>query len=180
MYNQGFVSNSFTYEGKINVKLKCKDKIYTLNTHNTGTKLLVDTIAKALSGTSVADNVPRYLDFIYGEKDDKGVYIKEDSLLKTVIPFVGKVYGDMAKTPDLDENCSCLLLSATISAADRNLIQTTPNKQLRMLDSKKQPLAFIENPILDTLYDSLKDGTDAIIEWRMIFSNKVEEELDNE
>ena len=49
-----------------------------------------------------------------------------------------------------------------------------------MLDSKKQPLAFIENPILDTLYDSLKDGTDAIIEWRMIFSNKVEEELDNE
>lgn len=177
MYNKGLLSNSFTYEGMVNIKLKRNGKIYALNTYNTGTKLLVDTIAKALSGTSVAENIPRYLDFVYGEKNDDGSYKNESSLLKTSIPFVGKVYGDMAKTSDIDENASCLLLSATISAADRNLVQTCPNKQLRMLDSNSNVLAFIDNKnnLLDTLYDSLKDGTDAIIEWRMIFSNKMEE-----
>lgn len=177
MYNKGLLSNSFIYEGMVNIKLKHNGKIYALNTYNTGTKLLVDTIAKALSGTSVSENIPRYLDFVYGEKNDEGSYKNKSSLLKSSIPFVGKVYGEMAKTSEIDENASCLLLSATISAADVHSVPNCLNPQLSMLDSSNNVLAFIDdkNKLLTTLYDSLKDGTDAIIEWRMIFSNKMEE-----
>lgn len=180
MYNKGLISNSFIYEGKINIKLKNKEKSYTLKAHNTGTKLLVNTIAKALSGANISENIPRYLDFIYGEKENGEYKNKPTSILKSIIPFTGKVYGDVAKTPELaqDENCSCLLLSATISANDRHVVQNAPNKQLRMLNSNQEALAIIENKdnLLDLLYESLKDGTDAILEWRMIFSNKIAEE----
>ena len=37
MYNKGLLSNSFTYEGMVNIKLKRNGKIYALNTYNTGT-----------------------------------------------------------------------------------------------------------------------------------------------
>lgn len=180
MYNQGFISNSFTYEGKINIKLKNKNKTFTLKVHNEGTKFLADTIAKALSGANISENIPRYLSFICGEKDEKGNINSPESLLTSNIPFIGKVYGDMARTSDMPENWGCLLLSVTISATDRLLKINTPNKQLRMISSDGTLLAYIEDPILDTLYDSLKDGTDAIIEWRMIFANKVEEAVSNE
>ena len=178
MYNKGLLSNSFTYEGVVNIKLKRNGKVYALNIHNTGTKLLVETIAKALSGTNVTENIPKYLTFICGEKNlETGEYITVSKLLRNKIPFVGKVYGDVAKTDKMNENSSCLLLSATISAADVNPVNISNNKQLRMLDSNDNILATIDNKneLLNTLYDSLKDGTDAIIEWRMIFSNKVEE-----
>lgn len=175
MFNKGLVSNSFTYEGEVSFKLKRNNKLYTINTHNAGTKFLVDAIAKALAGNDITSNLPKYLDFIYTFTNDGEEQIGK--LITSPTPFTGIVWGDAASVETLDNNTSCLLLSATIAATEKLTvaIEEVDSIQLCMKSLNGDILAYIKDDVLKDLYQSLTDGTDAVIEWRMLFKNKIEE-----
>lgn len=177
---QGNVSNSITYKGNVTFKLRRNGKTYSLYTFNKGTTYLTDTITQALAGQDISSRIPTYLNLMYSNKgaDDTN----KISLLTHSVPFSGRVWGESAKSTvdDTYKDYSTLLLTATILPSDiisgGNVDNCSLHLVMQSVDSKE--LATISedtlNGNLHTLYKSLCNGTEAIIEWRMIFMNGVE------
>lgn len=167
MQSNGLISNFIDYTGKVTFKLKRGNKVYPLTTHNTGTQLLMDTLAKFMAGywNEVKDNVPKYLDF--GYLDDKG---KFNTVLYQEIPFVGIV-----SSSNPDAVGSVVTLNATIPCTAVREITNEPDKwRLCTKTSSGEILATIDEfSLLDGLYDSLISSADAIIEWKLVFSNSI-------
>lgn len=175
MNNKGFISNSFTYEGKVDFKLQKNGKLYSIQTDNEGTKYLLDVISKALSGQDISKDIPKYIDFIC--IDNNG---EELSLINHLVPITGAVWGALAcENTEIDINSNgCLLLSGNIEATNKISISENDYNnefQLCLCSATKNKLAIIQNESLKNLYLSLTEGTDAIIEWRMVFTNKIKE-----
>ena len=177
MINKGYIGNSFTYNGKVSFKLKRNGREYSLYTHNEGTKYLWDTVTKALAGQNVSDRVPRYIDFEYVLKEIVDTKEKEvpHSLITEPIPFTGIVWGEMAQEVTSEHN-GTLMLTAVITANDKLSVDTSnpsiTRLQLTMKSKEGRTLATVSDDSLYDLYNSLTEGTDAVIEWRMIFKNE--------
>lgn len=178
MNTKGFISNLLNYSGQVNINLVRNGKVFTVPFLNKGTKLLTNAIAKALAGQDISDTLPRYLDFTYVIEQD-GEDTQEGRLINTKIPFVGIVWGDVALPANIqDPEGSALLLQATISSADKVIVTNLDSiKDFRLCITTKtgEVLAFVSDPTLKDMYNALSEGTDAIIEWRMLFHNNIKE-----
>lgn len=157
------LSNSISYQGCVEVTLNTKGHKRPMLLHNSGTKHLFDTITRALAGYSINGAIPRYIDIQYQRTPD--VF---NSALTSLIPFVGIVYGDAAEAGDTEGR---LLLNATVTSEDKQPIATLTQPRLVILDANARPLALIEGDQIKSLWDAITDATDAIIEWKLIFSN---------
>lgn len=161
---QSIALNNFQYKGTVSITLDVlghKSKQYFFNA---GTKHLFDTITKALAGYSIAECTPRFLDVQHQITSTEYA-----SVLRTTIPFTGIVYGDAAEASDND---GVLLLNATITAEDKQPLRALHNPRIVMTDAFKRELAIIDEASIQAIWDSINQSTDAIVEWRLQFSNK--------
>lgn len=195
MHNKGEILNGIDYTGKVSFKLRRKGKEYSLPIKNAGTKFLRDLICKALKGESIIQDVPRYLNFIYYKVDDSSPH----SLLYSPVLIDNKFYGEAAGTTET-ESALCLraliAFSDILSQVNLRTMNNISKVQLTLETSPKGTsqqgdiLAYLEDIYdgekwlsdnLVTLYESIngntekvgETGTDALIEWRMIFRNGV-------
>jgi hypothetical protein len=172
MYSKSSVSNTITYKGTVNFKLNNKGNIYTLNFSNTGTQYLTDTIAKALCGQNISDRLPRFLNIVADNGD------KKLPLLRQMVPFTGITWGDVVKPKN---NGTAVLLTATILPTDKLPLSNVDSYtlELQMQSNTNETLAIIRSTPDDTslhdMYNSLNDGTSAIVEWCMEFDFITEE-----
>ena len=157
------LNNTISYQGCVQVTLNTKGHKRPLLLLNSGTKHLFDTITRALAGYSINGATPRYIDVQY--KQTPEMYA---SALTSLIPFVGIVYGEAAEA---GENDGRLLLNATITNDDKQPVAIVNSPRLVILDASKRVLAQIEGEQIKTLWDAITASTDAIVEWKLIFSN---------
>jgi hypothetical protein len=194
MHNTGQISNHISYEGKVTFKLIRNNKEYDLFTKNAGTKFLRDLVCRALLGSDITDDLPRYMNFTYTYKDDSNILRTSNLLLQRVL-IDTKTTGEAAGTTEVE---SVLLLKALISFSDLlseiNLRELDGIRSVQLtlesrgVNGRGQILASIEDihdgekwvtDNLVNLYESINGklndpgvtGTDAMIEWRMIFRN---------
>lgn len=158
---QSNIENNIYYRGEVNIKAKRNGKIYNIDFHNTGTNLLTDTIAKALAGQDISEQIPKYLNFTYKNGDKVGV------LIRRPVPFTGIVWK-----PATNNECSCLYLTATIIASDKQatIVTNTTEAFLEMQTLYGQTLATMTHEDLIKFYDILNEGTDLVVEWKMYFN----------
>jgi len=159
---KAIIGNSISYRGNLSVTLNVKGHKYPFTFNNHGTKHLLDTITRALAGYSITGATPRYIDFQHTL--DGTQY---QSVLKNLVPFTGIVYGEAA---DAEENEGRVLLNATLTYEDKQYITTLYSPRLVILDDEKRVLAEITEGDFQTLWNSITDATDALIEWKMIFT----------
>ena len=161
---QSTALNNLQYQGTVSITLDVLGHSSKQYFFNAGTKHLFDTITKALAGYSITDCVPRYLDV-----QQQITTTEYASVLRTTIPFTGIVYGDAAEAPD---DKGILLLNATITAEDKQPLKALRSPRIIITDTSKRPLAIIDDASIQTIWDSINESTDAIVEWRLQFSNK--------
>ena len=164
MYEIGAkISNSISYQGCVEVTLNTKGRKRPMFLHNEGTKHLFDTISRALAGYSINGATPRYIDIQYLTIGDEYT-----SALTSLIPLVGTVYGEAAEAGEADGR---LLVNATITCEDKQPLTTLNSPRLVILDANHRPLTLIKGDQIKALWEAITDATDAIIEWKLIFSN---------
>lgn len=164
------------YTGKVSIRLKNKTK--PLIFKNEGTLQLGSLIADILSGSSTAINslssrVPQWIGFevMIGEQ-----YVP---LLNRQVPFTAIVTGDSVQDNNPPQNViGKIQFTATIMNI-AVIVRTGLGQsyRLKMLNSSGEALAYIydnrssgQNQ-LELLYNALKGGQDALIDWIMYFSN---------
>lgn len=161
---KGIIENKVSYQGNVSLSLKNKGEHIVYSIKNSGTKLLLDTITRALAGYSIENSIPKYID-IQVSYDGKSSYTS--GLLKA-IPLVGVVYGEPAGA---EKNNGVLLLNATITYADKAPISAMTDARLVLLTEDMKVLASIEDDSGDitTMWESITSSTDAIVEWKLSF-----------
>ncbi len=156
------VSNTFSYNGSVNISLKTKGRIYPFSFHNTGTKLLLDTVTKALCGEDISDSRPTHLDI---QHLVAGKYV---SALKSPVPLTGAVWGTAAQA---SPNEGVVLVNGVITEEDKEItVGTLTSPKLVITTDSGGILASIDSSNIQTMFSSITESTDALIEWRMIFT----------
>lgn len=157
--------NTISYTGTVNITLNTKGHKSPLKLKNSGTKHLMDTIARALAGYSINGCTPRYVDI--QQQLDGEPY---ETVLRSRVPFTGIVHGVPAGA-DVGSDCSKILMNATITYEDKQPIAVlNSTARLVMLDSAMRPLATINSDI-PLLWEKITESTDAFIEWTLTFEN---------
>lgn len=167
MNNTSSVSSTSTvldYHGFLNVKLKHKGKVFPFTFVNNGTKFLFDTITKFLAGYEVSDCVPKYFDF--QTKTSSGEYV---SCLQSTIRLTGAVYGDMAQASSSDGR---VMYNAIVTYEDKSSRSALVSPRVVLKDSSNNVIAVIQNENLHEVWESIVKGTEAVIEWTMVFKNQ--------
>lgn len=163
------LGNYVGYSGKVKVSLSCNGSTREVLLTNSGTKTLWNTIAKALAGYNISNEVPKYFDMV----DSNGT-----SLLINKILFRGTVWGEEV---DNSTESTSVRLTATVTSTDKLLSTLSGGRQcnLRMYSaSGKNHMAQIsdtQDGVLRELYNTINVGTNAIFEWTLTFSNKSSE-----
>jgi hypothetical protein len=161
------ISNEISYKGVVTVTLNTQGHKRPFQMYNTGTKHLFDTISRAIAGYDITGSTPRYIDIQYTVSPD--VY---ETALSTRIPFTGIVYGEAAEA---NSNEGRVLLNATITAEDKQPLNSLSDARLVILDSNRNPLAIIggsSSARVQELWDAITNSTDAMVEWALIFKGE--------
>lgn len=158
------------YSGFLNIKLKHKGKEFPFLFVNSGTQFLFDTITKFLAGYTVYDCVPKYFD-LQTKVDNQ--YI---TCLQSQIRLTGAVYGDAAeaKRSSLNESKTAegrVMYNAIVTYEDKSSRTTLNSPRVVLKDASNNIIAFIESSELQTVWDSIVRGTEAVMEWTMVFKN---------
>lgn len=158
-------NNTFSYRGEVTVSIKNKGVTFPSFMINQGTKHLLDTVTRALAGYSIKEFVPRYVDIVHGSPK------LEDSPSCLVQPCLlsGVVYGAPAEATDSE---GVLLLNSIITYEDKRNIATLDNPKIVLRDASSNILAYVESATVNDLWEKITDGSEALIEWKMIFTNK--------
>jgi len=150
------MNNKLIYQGKISVKLKVKDKIFNLNTHNEGSVTLFKMFAKILAGEDITqDEKPYVIDLqaLNGE-------IWTSCLTNKLIP--NKFY-----TLDADSDWVTIL---NTSITPSNIISIVGSSfRIVLLNKLNNELATA--PIEDTLLEKVLQGSQALVEWSLGVKN---------
>lgn len=162
-----------SYSGIVDITFKRGDtEIRKATVHNAGLDALFMTVCKALAGYSISEDRPIYVDLRKGPfSSDSGT-----SILTKRVSVSGSSYSF-----DTDVNKWTCKLSATISYADiTSPAELSSEEELRLYltNGKKTPsdLAYLtlkEEGSVPSELDNLKPGTQALIQWKMCFSNAI-------
>ena len=164
-------SSNISYSGFLNVKLKHKGKVFPFMFVNSGTQFLFDTITKFLAGYTVYDCVPKYFDF-QTKVDNRYV-----TCLQSEVRLTGAVYGESAGATQSKDNESKsaegrVMYNAIVTYEDKSSRTTLNSPRVVLKDSSDNIIAFIENERLQSVWESIVKGTEAVIEWTMVFKNQ--------
>lgn len=165
-------TSNISYNGFLNVKLKHKGKVFPFMFVNSGTQFLFDTITKFLAGYTVYDCVPKYFDF--QTKNDDNNYV---TCLQSSVKLTGAVYGEAAGAQRSNDNESKstegrVMYNAIVTYEDKSSRTTLNSPRVVLKDSSNNIIAFIENQQLQSVWDSIVKGTEAVMEWTMVFKNQ--------
>ena len=182
-------TNSFQYSGIARVHLTQKGKEYSFTVHNQGTDNLGNFFMKSLSGyystniDAYKSDRPQWFSFEY--EDAPGNWIP---LIKSVVPFTGTTYGNAVNSSN-DPTGTIAKVQFTAAIPTSAVIRRSNlnGKAIRMVmwnnNIPKQPLAFIQGVVnsadtigsnIKLLYEALRSGQDAVVDWIMYILNKVE------
>lgn len=181
---KGNVSNSITYEGKLTLKYRKNNKVFSIK--NTGTQALTNLIVKALCNVDISNSVPKFLGFnklsgtVSAEENENGgntltTNINSTTVLRNQVPFTGIIYNapEVPSLADEQNNIpqSSIKLTATILPTDiLNSGVGGGSFELVMYSRDgKTRLATIKDDSLSSMYQAVCNGVEAIIEWEMIF-----------
>ena len=158
---QSTVSLPFSYTSDISVKFECKGKPFILNFKNKGEQHLFDIITKALCGYSITDALPETFD----------ITSNGNTCLRHPVYFSGGVWGDA-----VDENrvnCGMMSLNTVVTYEDKISITKLTNPQLLLKGRDGQVLCSISDigGQIQTMWELITQDTNALIEWKLIFSN---------
>ena len=164
------ISSGIGYEGEVTLKLsngKTVSKTYTL--HNRGKEGLWKLLARAVTGYDVRSEAPRFIDVVNFLND--GNYV---SCLKSKLKITGGVYGDLASDGASSEDSVSAKFTTVLTANDK-ISNLSPAYPSFVLYSNNAELAIVkgkyEDPDIATLINSVANGIDVIIEWKMTFKN---------
>lgn len=163
---KGKIQENISYNGTIKVIVNDRGHKYELNLHNQGTKLLYDTVTKALAGYSIQNDVPKYIDITYSD-NESGTY--KSALLSPVV-ITGIIFGAPAAATSNDGK---LLLNTEIDNSKKAPTSYSgDNWRLELLSVSKGILAIIENTNgqVKTIYDNITETNEVLIEWTLKFS----------
>lgn len=151
------------YKGKVNLQLKIKDQIISIDNHNAGLLGLSLSFCKFITGNSITENdIPIYIDLTKSDEEfDIG-----DSILINKIRLSGRFFeldptsnNYVAKFNAVISNSS---LTETISRADSNYF-----KLILYTAGNPQTALATMNVSAETL-SLITPGTQAIVEWSMM------------
>ena len=152
--------SSFSYSGKVTIKLKLKNKVIPIYTHNQGTTELFLLFAKLLSGTVITKNeLPYYLDI--QATDDSGKYIS--CLQNKIIAVSSYKMKNSTYVTTVEGTVYYQNISSNIS--------TYSGHRLALLSRSNALLAYILIDY-DTYLSRLSPGTQAVISWELSLDNQ--------
>lgn len=162
---QGMLNTDVAYAGQVQMYVETNGGRIEVCEHNSGTKVLWNTLARAILGQDVKGSVPKYIDIVY---PDTGT-----SLLFRRLPFSNVVMGDLAeKNKQKSDTHTSVRLSAVLMNEYKTQSSAIGTLQLRMLNNNNEVLAKIDSPsALSDIYTSVVPGVNAVIEWTMTFSD---------
>lgn len=151
------------YKGKVNVKLRIKDKVVSINNHNAGLKPLSLSFAKFITGNPITENdIPVYLDLTKAHTENDPAV----SMLITKVRLSGRYFELDSETDTYVAKFNAVIsnssLTETISRSDTSIFKLvlctagTPQTPLATMDVSAETLSLIT------------PGTQAIIEWTMM------------
>ena len=173
---KGQITDNINYDGNIKVTINNKGRKSELKLHNSGTKLLFDTVTKALAGYSIKNETPQYIDIKYTRNNES---INDDtnpliSALSSPVVLTGKVYGEPAGASS-DVNYGRVQFEAELDHSVKIDNITGFNWRLELLSRSKQKLADIvdtnETHQVLYIYNAINNTNEVIIEWALQFSN---------
>ena len=164
-------SNTIQYTGKVKVEYFIGDKLQkSKEYHNTGCIPLFSFLGDCLTGTLVADNLPRFIRLFLVDASDEGSY--DNQVTATAIPC-STIYKEDSLNPDKTQvNYKFIVPFSYLSAgeeANKIAIYSTRN---RGEGNKANPSAYfiLKN---GSSYDPIVgDGkTNLVLTWTMTISN---------
>lgn len=155
--------NSFSYKGNVNIKLKRNNKLFQFKCLNAGTIQFLTMLSKVVAGYAPDECIPRYIDF---QTNDANGY---RSALVSDVRLTGVVYGEQAGAT---HTTAKTLFNGFIGYEDKGSESTLSDPRLVLLDAKKNVVAWVQDENLNTVWETLVKGTEAVIEWTMSFENK--------
>ncbi len=153
---------NIVYQGNVNFRLKLKDKIYDISTHNEGMPALFKAISMALAGYNIKEYLPTYIRVLDSNDDSKS---KKD------ITVSGRAFNY-----DSDTNQWCTKFTANIpyNVVDGGL--TSSDKiaiyapHINVNDNDIEKLAVV-NITDSSIISAFQQGTELIVEWKMYTDN---------
>lgn len=151
----GKIATNIGYSGVVDIKKQFNGNLNILTTHNSGTNALFKSLAKALAGYSIKNEIPSAIRII----DDEGNSI----LSRGSVPLSGGVYdleGDTWKT------------SYSFSLTSNDIVGTIidgTEYRLQMLSNNNDILA---ETIIDGDNLNISKQMSLVVKWDMILSNK--------
>lgn len=181
-------TSNFNYNGKLAVKLKLKDKIYNINTHNNGFQDLFYFLTHALAGNLLKSYLPSTVALYMSKEDGElepesplDLRSKYEFKLNNSIPITARTVIPPGGYPDdesFDEvrNSYSTSITATIPYSTNiekiigqgNLYSN--RTFLIVLNSTSAPLAFFK--IDFEILAQLTEGTQILIDWFLYFKNE--------
>ena len=154
------IGNSFSYKGNVNIKLKRNNKVFQFKCLNKGTIEFLTMLSKVVAGYTPSEYIPRYVDF---QTNDGNGY---RSALVSDVRLTGVVYGEQAGATGTTAKT---LFNGFI---DKGSESTLSKPRLVLLDAKKNVVASVQDDNLNTVWETLVKGTEAVIEWTMSFESE--------
>lgn len=168
--------SSSAYKGTVTVKIKNKNKVKkVVKGKNTGCKLLFRSIALALAGYALQDNVPTYMTIVNEDNNHKPNY----SAYSLPVPVTGRSFGQ-----DSNGDWFCRITATIPKANFRTDWTTTPyyavllnGKTTSTVSEEVNVLAYIKlenketTPVTPIDILQMENGSSLVIEWNLYVQN---------
>ena len=163
---KGQIKDNISYNGNIKVTINDRGHKSELKFHNSGTKLLFDTITKALAGYSIEGETPQYIDIKYSQDN-----VTFTSALYSPVIITGKIFGDPAGA-GRNTDFGIVQMNAEIDHSVKIDGIEAEYWQLQLLNSSTGILAIVDNSNdVKEIYNAITGNHEVIIEWALQFSN---------
>lgn len=150
------MTNNFTYNGKVTLRIKHKDKILIERLVNNGTNDLFKAYAMALAGQDITQFLPTYIDVV----DNNSI-----SCLTTNGVSVNTIYG---ANEELYNGVPYTRVSANITGA---IIANTSVSRLKLRALNGLELASVDISALSNIFGAISSGTQLLIVWDLYITN---------
>lgn len=149
------------YNGIVNIKLKIKDKVINISTHNAGEATLFQAISMALAGYDIKQYLPSSISF----------FEEDVQKLKQPVPIIGLAYSNDISN---ESRKWYTVFNATIPYELFDSPQPSANYTVKLFDASNNVLATINNV---KLVDGFSKGEELVIEWKMYVNNPQDEQV---
>ena len=156
------ISQSIEYKGSVKISLIKDGKVKKIiKTHNAGTKYLFQLLTTAITGESIANDIPQYIDILYSENPSS-----ETPNFTSLLTYKPSITGTSR------ENTSVANKAIFTAYVPQSALKTTTRvfNKIAMYSKSNDESTEIAELIL-TEVTTIPDDYAVMIQWTMSFSN---------